>query len=169
MCAGCDLEFFCLLLRKYCKLWQLFLHSFCSGKSADIHYGTGAISGFFSQDSVKLGDLTVKDQVKLYPTFVDLAGKFYVVEEFTREYISGLHWSYQRAKCHISSGQVRWYTWTWISGNLCWKCCPRMVCWCIFTQDLLFKFKYVLMVLVTLLRSICTVYEQTMGNAVVTS
>eukprot|EP00268_Persea_americana_P016279 TRINITY_DN176_c0_g1_i3.p1 TRINITY_DN176_c0_g1~~TRINITY_DN176_c0_g1_i3.p1 ORF type:complete len:512 (-),score=98.88 TRINITY_DN176_c0_g1_i3:404-1939(-) len=33
-----------------------------NGKSADIHYGTGAISGFFSQDSVKLGDLTVKDQ-----------------------------------------------------------------------------------------------------------
>ncbi|XP_059624365.1 aspartic proteinase A1-like [Cornus florida] len=33
-----------------------------NGKSADIHYGTGAISGFFSQDSVKVGDLVVKNQ-----------------------------------------------------------------------------------------------------------
>ncbi|KAF2285725.1 hypothetical protein GH714_007442 [Hevea brasiliensis] len=32
------------------------------GKSADIHYGTGAISGFFSQDHVKVGGLVVKDQ-----------------------------------------------------------------------------------------------------------
>lgn len=33
------------------------------GKTAEIHYGTGAISGFFSQDHVKLGDLAVKNQV----------------------------------------------------------------------------------------------------------
>ncbi|XP_068664571.1 aspartic proteinase-like isoform X2 [Aristolochia californica] len=33
-----------------------------NGKSADIHYGTGAISGFFSQDNVKVGDIVVKDQ-----------------------------------------------------------------------------------------------------------
>jgi phytepsin len=33
------------------------------GKPADIHYGTGAISGYFSEDSVTLGDLVVKDQV----------------------------------------------------------------------------------------------------------
>ncbi|KAF3453422.1 hypothetical protein FNV43_RR03862 [Rhamnella rubrinervis] len=32
------------------------------GKSAAIHYGTGAISGFFSKDHVKVGDLVVKDQ-----------------------------------------------------------------------------------------------------------
>ncbi|KAK9133333.1 hypothetical protein Scep_012861 [Stephania cephalantha] len=32
------------------------------GKSASIHYGTGAISGFFSRDHVKVGDLVVKDQ-----------------------------------------------------------------------------------------------------------
>lgn len=36
-----------------------------TGKSADIHYGTGAISGFFSEDHVKIGDLVVKDQVAL--------------------------------------------------------------------------------------------------------
>ncbi|XP_015899398.3 aspartic proteinase isoform X1 [Ziziphus jujuba] len=33
-----------------------------NGKSAAIHYGTGAISGFFSEDHVKVGDLVVKDQ-----------------------------------------------------------------------------------------------------------
>ncbi|KAJ4703953.1 Aspartic proteinase [Melia azedarach] len=33
-----------------------------NGEPAAIQYGTGAISGFFSYDSVKVGDLTVKDQ-----------------------------------------------------------------------------------------------------------
>ncbi|KAE8723084.1 Aspartic proteinase A1 [Hibiscus syriacus] len=33
-----------------------------NGKSAAIHYGTGAISGFFSYDNVQVGDLVVKDQ-----------------------------------------------------------------------------------------------------------
>nr|BAB20971.1 aspartic proteinase 3 [Nepenthes alata] len=33
-----------------------------NGKSADIHYGTGAISGFFSEDNVQVGDLAVKAQ-----------------------------------------------------------------------------------------------------------
>jgi len=33
-----------------------------NGKPADIHYGTGSIAGFFSEDSVTLGDLVVKDQ-----------------------------------------------------------------------------------------------------------
>lgn len=33
-----------------------------NGKPAKIKYGTGAISGFFSQDYVKLGDLIVKNQ-----------------------------------------------------------------------------------------------------------
>ncbi|GLT83574.1 hypothetical protein SLE2022_018540 [Rubroshorea leprosula] len=33
-----------------------------NGKPAEIHYGTGAISGFFSQDNVQVGDLVVKDQ-----------------------------------------------------------------------------------------------------------
>uniref|UniRef100_A0A0D9XT28 Peptidase A1 domain-containing protein n=1 Tax=Leersia perrieri TaxID=77586 RepID=A0A0D9XT28_9ORYZ len=32
------------------------------GKSASIHYGTGAISGYFSQDSVKVGGIVVKNQ-----------------------------------------------------------------------------------------------------------
>ncbi|KAK3188426.1 hypothetical protein Dsin_027987 [Dipteronia sinensis] len=33
-----------------------------NGESAAIQYGTGSISGFFSYDSVKVGDLVVKDQ-----------------------------------------------------------------------------------------------------------
>ncbi|OVA03401.1 Peptidase A1 [Macleaya cordata] len=33
-----------------------------NGKSAAIQYGTGAISGFFSEDNVKIGDLVVKNQ-----------------------------------------------------------------------------------------------------------
>lgn len=33
-----------------------------NGKPADIHYGTGSISGFFSQDHVEVGDLIVEDQ-----------------------------------------------------------------------------------------------------------
>ncbi|KAD3066531.1 hypothetical protein E3N88_34411 [Mikania micrantha] len=33
-----------------------------NGKSAAIQYGTGSISGFFSQDYIKLGDLIVKEQ-----------------------------------------------------------------------------------------------------------
>ncbi|KAK8618284.1 hypothetical protein V6N13_132280 [Hibiscus sabdariffa] len=33
-----------------------------NGKSAAIHYGTGAISGFFSYDHVRVGDLVVEDQ-----------------------------------------------------------------------------------------------------------
>ncbi|KAL3345586.1 hypothetical protein AABB24_024513 [Solanum stoloniferum] len=33
-----------------------------NGTSGAIHYGTGAISGFFSQDNVKVGDLVVKNQ-----------------------------------------------------------------------------------------------------------
>ncbi|CAL5344486.1 unnamed protein product [Camellia sinensis] len=33
-----------------------------NGKSAEIHYGTGAISGFFSEDHVQVGDLVVKSQ-----------------------------------------------------------------------------------------------------------
>lgn len=33
------------------------------GKPAAIQYGTGSIAGYFSEDSVTVGDLVVKDQV----------------------------------------------------------------------------------------------------------
>ncbi|XVF81635.1 hypothetical protein PTKIN_Ptkin15bG0171000 [Pterospermum kingtungense] len=51
-----------------------------NGTSAEIHYGTGAISGFFSQDSVKVGDLVVKNQdfieATREPSITFLAAKF---------------------------------------------------------------------------------------------
>ncbi|KAK4755829.1 hypothetical protein SAY87_009586 [Trapa incisa] len=51
-----------------------------NGKSAAIHYGTGAISGFFSQDHVKVGDLVVKNQdfieATREPGITFLAAKF---------------------------------------------------------------------------------------------
>ncbi|MQM15364.1 hypothetical protein Taro_048310 [Colocasia esculenta] len=51
-----------------------------NGKPAEIHYGTGAISGFFSQDHVKVGDLVVKNQVFIEatrePSVTFLVGKF---------------------------------------------------------------------------------------------
>ncbi|KAL0399836.1 UNVERIFIED_CONTAM: Aspartic proteinase A1 [Sesamum radiatum] len=51
-----------------------------NGKSAAIHYGTGSISGFFSQDHVQLGNLIVKDQdfieATKEPGITFLAAKF---------------------------------------------------------------------------------------------
>ncbi|KAL8195364.1 hypothetical protein R6Q57_025767 [Mikania cordata] len=51
-----------------------------NGTSAAIQYGTGAISGFFSQDSIKLGDLAVKKQdfieATKEPGITFLAAKF---------------------------------------------------------------------------------------------
>ncbi|XP_058082821.1 aspartic proteinase-like [Magnolia sinica] len=38
------------------------------GKSCSINYGSGSISGFFSQDAVQVGDLVVKDQVFIEAT-----------------------------------------------------------------------------------------------------
>ncbi|KAK9161878.1 hypothetical protein Syun_008219 [Stephania yunnanensis] len=39
-----------------------------NGKTCSIHYGSGSISGFFSQDNVQVGDLVVKDQVFIEAT-----------------------------------------------------------------------------------------------------
>lgn len=36
---------------------------FDSGKSCSIAYGSGSISGFFSEDNVAVGDIVVQDQV----------------------------------------------------------------------------------------------------------
>ncbi|GAV91757.1 Asp domain-containing protein/SapB_2 domain-containing protein/SapB_1 domain-containing protein [Cephalotus follicularis] len=38
------------------------------GKSCEINYGSGSISGFYSQDNVEIGDLVVKDQVFIEAT-----------------------------------------------------------------------------------------------------
>ncbi|KAJ6813243.1 aspartic proteinase oryzasin-1-like [Iris pallida] len=39
-----------------------------NGKTAEIHYGSGSISGFLSQDHVVVGDIVVKDQVFIEAT-----------------------------------------------------------------------------------------------------
>jgi phytepsin len=39
-----------------------------NGKSCSIHYGSGSISGYFSQDNVGVGDVVVKDQVFIEAT-----------------------------------------------------------------------------------------------------
>jgi hypothetical protein len=39
------------------------LYSNYSGETCKIEYGSGAISGFFSNDDVLVGDLVVKNQV----------------------------------------------------------------------------------------------------------
>lgn len=58
--AKCYFSVACYLHSKY-KSSQSSTYS-KNGTSAAIHYGTGAISGFFSQDNVKVGDLVVKNQ-----------------------------------------------------------------------------------------------------------
>ncbi|XP_076926023.1 cyprosin-like [Bidens hawaiensis] len=58
--AKCYFSVACLLHPKY-KSSQSSSYK-KNGKSAAIHYGTGSISGFFSKDYIKLGDLVVKEQ-----------------------------------------------------------------------------------------------------------
>jgi phytepsin len=45
---------------------MLFSLVISSGTAAAIQYGTGSIAGYFSEDSVTVGDLVVKNQVCLY-------------------------------------------------------------------------------------------------------
>ncbi|KAL0291828.1 UNVERIFIED_CONTAM: Aspartic proteinase [Sesamum calycinum] len=45
------------------------IRNFCdSGKPCSIHYGSGSISGYFSQDNVGVGDVVVNDQVFIETT-----------------------------------------------------------------------------------------------------
>ena len=44
-----------------------FLLLCCAGTPAAMHYGTGAIFGFYSEDQVTIGDLVVQNQVLLQP------------------------------------------------------------------------------------------------------
>lgn len=49
-----------------CWLYGVIYVYCCAGTSASIQYGTGAISGFFSNDNVKVGDIVVKKQVIIF-------------------------------------------------------------------------------------------------------
>lgn len=55
------------MLKLYVLTVQCIIAWYCAGKPASIQYGTGAISGFFSNDNVKVGDIVVKDQVIIFP------------------------------------------------------------------------------------------------------
>ncbi|KAG1330505.1 putative Aspartic proteinase A1 [Cocos nucifera] len=51
-----------------------------NGTSAYIHYGTGSVAGFLSQDHVTVGDFTIKNQVfieaTMEPSITFMVGKF---------------------------------------------------------------------------------------------
>jgi len=47
----------------FVKVIVIHHRSLFAGKRASIRYGTGAISGYFSLDIVKIGDVVVKNQV----------------------------------------------------------------------------------------------------------
>ncbi|XP_077226954.1 aspartic proteinase A1 [Tasmannia lanceolata] len=64
--SKCYFSLACFLHSKYKATKSSSYHK--NGKSCDIHYGTGAISGFLSEDHVQLGDLVVKDQVFIEAT-----------------------------------------------------------------------------------------------------
>lgn len=58
--SKCYLSVACFLHSKYASSQSSTYKS--NGKHAEIHYGTGEIAGFFSQDDIKVGDLVVKNQ-----------------------------------------------------------------------------------------------------------
>lgn len=59
-----------------------------AGTTAEIQYGTGAISGYFSQDNVKVGDLVVENQVIYTCLFtfnlIRYCVKIYMIQAFGR-------------------------------------------------------------------------------------
>ncbi|KAL7003206.1 phytepsin [Sarracenia purpurea var. burkii] len=59
--SKCVFSVACLFHPKYKHTKSSTYHPI--GKSCSIHYGSGAVSGFLSQDNVELGPLVVKDQV----------------------------------------------------------------------------------------------------------
>ncbi|KAL8527671.1 hypothetical protein ACS0TY_005495 [Phlomoides rotata] len=65
-------NFFFLMSNRYVCLFLIFCtcnsYSHDSGESCSIRYGSGSISGYFSQDNVQVGDVVVKDQVFIEAT-----------------------------------------------------------------------------------------------------
>ncbi|XP_059652198.1 aspartic proteinase A1-like isoform X2 [Cornus florida] len=64
--SKCHLSIACLFHSKY-KAMRSSTYTKI-GNSCEIHYGSGSISGFFSQDNVGVGDLVVEDQVFIEAT-----------------------------------------------------------------------------------------------------
>ncbi|KAB5529096.1 hypothetical protein DKX38_019177 [Salix brachista] len=59
--SKCYFSIACYFHSKYKSSWSSTYTK--NGNFCEIHYGSGSISGFFSQDNVQVGDLVVKDQV----------------------------------------------------------------------------------------------------------
>ncbi|KAL2937976.1 Aspartic proteinase A1 [Bienertia sinuspersici] len=81
--SKCYFSIACLLHSKYnCKRSSSYTKNVTldTGKKAEIHYGTGAISGYFSEDHVTLGDLVVENQEFIEatrePSLTFVAAKF---------------------------------------------------------------------------------------------
>uniref|UniRef100_A0A7C8ZHP7 Peptidase A1 domain-containing protein n=1 Tax=Opuntia streptacantha TaxID=393608 RepID=A0A7C8ZHP7_OPUST len=66
--SKCFFSIACYLHSKYNSRKSSTYHR--NGKRCEIKYGTGSIAGFFSQDNVQVGNLTVKDQVFIEATKV---------------------------------------------------------------------------------------------------
>lgn len=64
--SKCIFSIACLLHSKYKHTKSTTYQKI--GKSCAIHYGSGSVSGFLSQDNVKVGDIVVKDQVFMEAT-----------------------------------------------------------------------------------------------------
>lgn len=51
---------------------KLIVSIYHAGKPASIQYGSGAISGFFSNDNIQVGDIVVKNQVIVRMFFIQV-------------------------------------------------------------------------------------------------
>lgn len=84
----------CETIQKGRDIWSL---ATFIGKTAEIHYGTGAISGFFSQDHVQVGDLVIQSQVKYKKICNGVKNS-----RITKTILSlGFYWGNQRAKLNV--------------------------------------------------------------------
>lgn len=64
--SKCYFSIACYFHSRYRSSWSSTYKK--NGKSCEINYGSGSVAGFFSQDNVEVGDLTVKDQVFMEAT-----------------------------------------------------------------------------------------------------
>jgi hypothetical protein len=102
-----------------------------SGTPASIHYGTGGIAGFYSQDQVTVGNLVVQNQVLHFPSCY-LPNSLHMWNKqhwfyWTQLNHPGVHRSHSRAWLHLSTGKIRRHPRACISGNFSWRFTSSMV------------------------------------------
>lgn len=89
-----------------------------TGESCKITYGSGTISGFFSQDHVLVGDLLIKDQVSPFLSNLCCSLRAAVIVSF---HTPGFYWDDARSESHFSGGEVWWHSWTGLPRNFSWE------------------------------------------------